>query len=515
MCEADAIKPPSRALPSRAVTTSPFDFTRLPFVSTGEEEEKPASAEPKAFSVAELNVILGRAVEGAFPRAVWVQGEVSAPKFAPSGHLYFSLKDEAACISAVMFRTQVTKRVRELLRDGTRVRARGVGSIYVQRGSLQFQVDRLEPEGRGAQFEALERLKKKLQDEGLFAIERKRPLPASPRIIGVVTSETGAVIHDICRVAFRRGGANILLAPAVVQGERAAEAVRRALIALSRVPGVDVIIVGRGGGSSEDLFAFNDEALARAIAACPVPVVSAVGHEVDVTLADFVADARAATPSQAAEMTVPDRRADELRLREGVLRLHRALRARLDRAGRDLAEVERRVRDPRLALHGAGQALDDRRERLVESARLRVKRERETLGDLRLRLERRDPQMLLARDKARLLEQKTKLFGHGEEMTRDNRAELGRLAASLDALSPLRVLGRGYALAETKGGVVVRRIDQLAKGDAVRIRVGDGSFAAKVTAVSGPTPQLALPLGSDRSASLIPSDATPPKARDE
>ncbi len=481
------------------VATSPFDFRDLPFLTPEEAEkaaEEASQKEPQALSVGELTSFLARVVEGAFRKAMWVEGEVSAPKFAPSGHLYFNLRDDDASIPAVMFRTQVTKRVRDLLRDGTRVRARGVGSVYEQRGSLQFQVDRLEQGGRGAQFEALERLKKKLAAEGLFAEERKRPIPKSPRIIGVVTSETGAVIHDICRVAFRRGGARILLAPAVVQGDRAAESIRRSLVALGRVPGVDVIIIGRGGGSSEDLIAFNDEALARAVAACPVPVVSAVGHEVDVTITDFVADARASTPSQAAEITVPDRHADEMRLREVTLRLHRALRARIDRKGRDLAEIERRVRDPRFALRAIEQTLDDRRERLVASTTALVRREGARLADLRLRLERRDPHVLLARDRARLAEVQARLQRASSSLTDRRKQDLSRLVLALDAMSPLRVLGRGYAIAETKRGAVVRTASQLKKGDPVRVRVGNGAFTAKVTTVEGETPQLALALVS-------------------
>ena len=265
--------------------------------------------EPRALTVAELSRAIRGAVDEAFTAPAWVEGEVSDARPAPSGHPYFGLKDEReeACIDVVMYRSQVTPRTRTLCVNGSRVRLRGKPTVWAPRGRLQFVADRAQAAGRGALLEALEKLKTKLAAEGLFAPERKRRLPPEPRIIGVVTSASGAVIHDVCRVAFRRGGARILLAPAQVQGLGAADSICRALSQLQRVRGVDVIVVGRGGGSSDDLGAFNEELVVRAVAACPVPVVSAVGHDVDVTLVDFAADARAATPSQAAEMVVPDR----------------------------------------------------------------------------------------------------------------------------------------------------------------------------------------------------------------
>ncbi|HEX9298425.1 MAG TPA: exodeoxyribonuclease VII large subunit, partial [Polyangiaceae bacterium] len=256
--------------------------------------------ENQVYSVADLDRRLKRAVEGA-SIAVWVEGEVSNAKPAPSGHVYFCLKDERedAIIECVMYRSAPV-RARRLIVDGARVQLRGRATVWAPRGRLQFIGDVARPAGRGALLEALENLKNRLWAEGLFAPDRKRPLPSHPALIGVVTSASGAAIHDIAKVAFRRGGARIVLSATVVQGQNAAMRVIHALDRLERLPDLDVIIVGRGGGSSDDLMVFNEEAVVRRVAACRVPVVSAVGHEVDITLTDLAADARAATPSQAA-----------------------------------------------------------------------------------------------------------------------------------------------------------------------------------------------------------------------
>ena len=306
---------------ARRSSSLPFDFTPRAGPARGEEPDErvdsvtaPAPGAPDAprtLTVGELDRAIERSLDVSFEAPVWVEGEVTGARPTASGHLYFGFKDERedASIDVAIYKTSLTPRVRAMIVDGARVRLRGKPSFWAPRGRLQLVADRAEPVGRGALLEALERLKTKLAAEGLFDAAKKRAIPTEPRVIGVVTSKTGAVIHDIYKVAFRRGGARVLLAPAVVQGAGAAGSVRRALELLARVAEVDVVIVGRGGGSSDDLSAFNDEELVRAVAACRVPVISAVGHEVDVTLTDFAADARAATPSQAAEMVVPDARA--------------------------------------------------------------------------------------------------------------------------------------------------------------------------------------------------------------
>jgi exodeoxyribonuclease VII large subunit len=435
-------------------------------------------------TVAELDRAIKRSLEGAFIDAVWVEGEVSGARPAASGHLYFSLKDERedAAIDAVMYKTSITQRARALLVDGARVRLRGKPTFWPPRGKLQFVADRAEAIGRGALLEALEKLKAKLQAEGLFAPERKRALPAEPRIIGVVTSAGGAVIHDVCKVAFRRGGARILLAPALVQGFGAAESIRRALEMLQRVAEVDAIVVGRGGGSADDLMAFNDEALVRAVASCRVPVVSAVGHEVDVTLTDFAADARAATPSQAAEMLVPDRAARVALLAQARARLARAAIAKVSEDRAALAELRQALADPRLAIASYQQTLDDRRTRLEASLRATIARRRELLARGQQRLAFVHPRAVIARERAALSRMSDGLGVLVRRAIDARAAALSSAGARLDALSPLKVLSRGYAIATAEGRAIRDGAD-VKQGARIAIRVARARIDATVDAV--------------------------------
>ncbi|MHB8835605.1 MAG: exodeoxyribonuclease VII large subunit, partial [Candidatus Methylomirabilia bacterium] len=276
----------------------------------------------KIWTVSELNRAAGELLEEAFPR-IWVEGEISNWKLYGSGHAYFSLKDDGGQIAAVLFRA-AAKNFRFEPRDGLAVLAAGRVSLYGQRGQYQLIVDELEPRGKGALQLAFEQLKEKLQKEGLFDAQRKRPLPTLPRTVGVVTSPTGAVIRDIITVLGRRfANVRVLLNPVRVQGEGAGAEIAAAITELALRGDVDVLIVGRGGGSMEDLWAFNEESVARAIAASTVPVISAVGHETDFTIADFVADLRAPTPSAAAELVVQSKEA----LEAGVATLGRQLRS--------------------------------------------------------------------------------------------------------------------------------------------------------------------------------------------
>jgi exodeoxyribonuclease VII large subunit len=468
--------------------------------------EKPAG--PPILTVAQLGRILTRTLERNFSEAVWVEGEITGARPASSGHLYFCLKDEdeEAVVDCVVYRGNVTPRSKTLVKDGVRIRLRGKPTFWSPRGKMQFIGDRIEPTGKGALLEALERLKQKLAAEGLFAQERKRPLPHDPRIIGVVTSAGGAVIHDICKVSFRRGGARILLAPALVQGAGAAEAVRRSLAALQRIAEVDVIIVGRGGGSQDDLLAFHDEQLVRDIAACRVPVVSAVGHETDITLVDFAADARASTPSQAAEMVVPDANGRRRLLEERDMRLRRAVHARIADERARTAKVASAFRDPRLLIASAQQRVDDHVVRMSRIVTRTLARDRETATRLGSRLGAAHPRARIARDTGQVLAYRTRLFeivrarltatrGHTNEvrgrLVEASRARLGEerreisgLAGRLDAMSPLKVLSRGYAIAtREKDGRAVRDASEVARGDRVHVRVGAGSFDAEVTDV--------------------------------
>lgn len=470
----------------------------------------PAKAEPEVLSVAALGRVLGKALERAFPSAVWVEGEVSGARPAPSGHLYFTLKDEEeeATVDIVMYRMSITPRARTLVKDGARVRLRCRPTWWSPRGRLQLVADRVEPTGKGALLEALEKLKAKLAAEGLFAPEKKRPLPPEPRIIGVVSSASGAVIHDICKVAFRRGDARILLAPAQVQGVGAAESVRRGLRALQRIPEVDVIIVARGGGSQDDLLAFWDEELVRDVAVCRVPVVSAVGHEVDVTLVDHAADARAATPSQAAELVVPDGHARRRLLGERVLRLRRAIHARVQEDRVAHARLTSALEDPRLLIASAQQRLDDRIARLGRTMTRRLTHDRQLLAKASSRMAASHPRQAIARDRARVVELRARLVelararlaaddAGAQELSRrlvreakatlrEDRTDLAQLAARLDAMSPLKVLGRGYAIAtRAADGRAVRDAREVAPGDRVHVRVAEGAFEADVVDASG------------------------------
>jgi exodeoxyribonuclease VII large subunit len=457
-----------------------FDFTAPPPPAPSKPEP------PRALSVAELDRAIKDALEADFAAPVFVEGEVSNARPAPSGHVYFSLKDEKedASIDAVIYRASLTARMRSLLVDGSKVRVRARPTFWAPRGRLQLVVDRVDAVGRGALLEALEKLKEKLQTEGLFAPERKRPLPKEPRVIGVVTSAAGAAIHDVCKVAFRRGGARILLAPAVVQGQGAAESIRRALALLQRVRGVDVIIVGRGGGSADDLSAFNDEALVRAVAASRVPVVSAVGHEVDVTLVDFAADARAATPSQAAELLVPDRRERLHRVKQASARLVHAMRARLAEDRVRLHRVERALGDPRFAIAAKQQSVDDAADRLARFARRAIDARRATTSSLAQRIAAHDPRVVLARRRAAVERATARMEAAVRAQGAARVRTASSLAARLDALSPLKVLGRGYAIATRADGSAVRDAREVRRGERIEVRVARGRIAADVMDVT-------------------------------
>ncbi len=462
-----------------------LDFTPRPPPEEPRQPQKPPSEGPRALSVAELDRTIRRSLEESFDQPVWVEGEVTGARPASSGHLYFSLKDERedASIDVAMYKTSITPRARTLLVDGSRVRLRGKPTFWAPRGRLQFIADRVEAVGKGALLEALERLKEKLRAEGLFAVERKRPLPSEPRIIGVVTSAGGAVIHDITKVAFRRGGARILLASALVQGQGAAESIRRALVLLQRVSEVDVIILGRGGGSSDDLGAFNDEALVRAVAACRVPVVSAVGHEVDVTLTDFAADARAATPSQAAELTVVDRRAQSALLHQTQLRLVRAVRARITEGSVSLHRVQKNLEDPRLAIASKQQTLDDRVARLEASARHALNARRERVARLGQALVAQHPSTVIGRERSAVARLTDRMGSVMHARVARRFASLESLGARLDAMSPLKVLGRGYAIATRMDGRAVREASDVAPGDRIHLRVLRARIEADVVGV--------------------------------
>jgi len=371
---------------------------------------------------------------------VWVAGEVSNLHCAASGHYYFTLKDAGAQLRAALFRSTARRLLFEP-EDGLEVLVHGEPSVYEPRGDLQFLVRHLEPRGRGALQVAFEQLRARLEAEGLFEPGKKRPLPPLPRCVGVVTSAHGAAIHDVIEVSGRRFPAiPLLLAPTRVQGDGAEDEIAAALEALASVPEVDVILLVRGGGSLEDLQPYNSERVARALRACRVPVVSGVGHEVDVTIADLAADVRAPTPSAAAALAVPERA---------------VLAARVERDTRRLFAAGRR----------AFERFDDRHARAHEALRAHAPWER--LRTRRLRLE--------AAWRA--------LEGAARRATERRLPRLRAGAARLDALSPLAVLGRGYAIVRRPAdGSIVRRASEVAPGDALRVRLASGELDATVSA---------------------------------
>lgn len=449
------------------------DRLALPF-----DDERAADRRP--LSVSEITSHLKRLVEGAFD-TVWVEGEISNCKPWSSGHIYFTLKDDYAQLRAVLFRTRA-RLLKFRPEDGMHVIARGRLGVYEVKGEYQLICDTLEPHGLGALQAAFEQLKRRLAAEGLFDAGRKRALPVLPRRIGIVTSLDGAAVRDILRVlTTRHPGARVVVRPARVQGEAAPQDLVHALRAVARVPEVDVVIIGRGGGSAEDLWAFNDEALARAIAACPVPVIAAVGHEVDFTIADLVADVRAATPSNAAELVVD--RADHFRARidRARQRLRAAMRDATLRRGAALERVELRLRrwPPIVALRDRDvQELLMRLEHRVADG---LARRRQLVDGLRRRLDRRDVRRVVAERRTRIVAADGRLHTliTGRRLAAAVRAR--ELAGRLDALSPLAVLARGYAVCWNEGRTsIIRSSRAVRRGDAVHVSLAEGELACRV-----------------------------------
>jgi exodeoxyribonuclease VII large subunit len=462
----------------------------LPFEEPEPEPEPAAAAPPPSaqpprrqiLSVSELTANLREVLETTFPE-VWVEGELSNAKVWQTGHLYFTLKDGTAQIKGVMFRSAL-RYLKFKPEDGLHVVVRGRVSVYDPKGEYQIVGEHMEPHGYGPLQLAFEQLKKALAAEGLFEPSRKRPLPTLPRRIGVVTSIDGAALRDIIRVLRRRyPNANVVIAPSRVQGEDAAGEIVRALRWIARVDGVDVVIVGRGGGALEDLWAFNEEKVARAIAACPVPVISAVGHETDFTIADFVADVRAATPSAAAELVVRrkdeffsfiDRQGDRLTaaMRRRITRLESRLNALIARPGYAgqrgrLAMRGRHVAELTAALRQSIAAMAAKRSRRLDvlDRQLTQFDPRHQLAALQTRLVARDGQLARAA---------TRRLHHAD-------ARFKSLAARLGGLSPLSVLARGYAVAwDSTRTRILRDPASVSAGDEIIVTLERGELRSTV-----------------------------------
>ncbi|HZY05966.1 MAG TPA: exodeoxyribonuclease VII large subunit [Anaeromyxobacteraceae bacterium] len=444
------------------------------------------AARPRALSVGELTRQLKAALEPRF-RDVWVAGEVSNARRQASGHLYFTLKDQEAQLAAVIWAGNA-RRLQFELCDGVAVIARGFVEIYPPHGKYQLIVQEVEPRGAGARALLLEQVKERLQRDGLLDPARKRPLPFLPRRVGVATSPTGAALKDFLRVLqARHPGVAVLVAPCRVQGEGAAGTVIAAVRALARA-GVDLLVVARGGGSREDLWEFNDERLARALAASPVPVVSAVGHEVDVTVADLVADARAATPSHAAQLVAPVR--DELLAALAVqrARLRRAAGEALASRRRELRALRAELSDPKHLLSRERHRLDDLAHRAESAAHALARAGRARLGALREQLQRREPRALLRAMARRREEAQRRLHAWPARAFPGERLRLERLMRRLEPSNVAKILARGFALA-LAGGRLVRSSAAVSPGDDLRVVLGEGWLDARVTGRDqGPDP---------------------------
>lgn len=375
-------------------------------------------------------------------RDVWVMGEVSNASTPASGHLYFTLKDQNAALKCVMWKPQVL-RLRFTLQAGMAVEAHGAVSVYEQGGQYQLYADTIRPAGEGALYQEFTRLKAQLEVEGLFDIERKRPLPAAPAKIGIVTSPTGAALQDMLNTLRRRYPlAEVVIAPAAVQGDSAPAEIIKALARLNAEPNMDVILLARGGGSIEDLWAFNDEGVVRAVAGSKVPVISGVGHETDFTLADFAADLRAPTPTAAAELATPD--CADLRDRLFVLN-----------------------------------------QRLVAAAQMTLEDKKETIDSLRNRLERVSPVWAINNQRQRLDELSMRTMLAGQNFLRYLRAENKGVQQRLNSLNPFAILQRGYAIVSEPGGALIRSVEQAVPQTELKVRVSDGEFSARVTGTNG------------------------------
>jgi len=438
-------------------------------------------SETDILSVSQLTHALRDLLEGAYP-SVWVEGEISNFSAPASGHWYFTVKDEGASLSAAMFRGQ-NRRVRFRPEGGMSVLCHGRISVYPPRGNYQLIVDRIEPRGVGDLRLAFEQMRARLHSEGLFDESRKRQLPFLPVRVGIVTSPTGAAIRDMMRVLVQRyRPLEILLAPARVQGEGAAEEIAAALDLLDVDGRAQVVLCGRGGGSLEDLWAFNEETVARAIARCRIPVVSAVGHEVDVTIADLVADVRAATPSNAAELAVPVRAELDAALDDLRERLAQAAARDLDRKRALQQRLERHLIDPRRYLQIQAQRRDELEQRLFEGLERDIARRRERSLNALRRLRSASPAAHVRRGRDRLTSAVAALAQaqrHGWSL---RQGALERTAGRLDALSPLGVLARGYAMA-SKDGRILREAGRVHSGDLVRVRLHRGELGCTVDEV--------------------------------
>lgn len=445
-------------------------------VSAKAEAVTGAESEASVFTVEELNRQIRQLIEGELG-LVWVQGEISNFKAHTSGHFYFSLKDSKSQISAVMFRGH-NSRLKFKPTDGLEVILRGRVSVYEPRGSYQIVAEMMEPVGAGALQKAFEQLKEKLKSEGLFDSARKRPIPALPRHIAIVTSPTGAAIRDMMNVLNRRNKTvPVTLVPTLVQGEGSAPQICEALKKAWSLPNVDVIIIGRGGGSIEDLWAFNDETLARTIAQSPVPVISAVGHEIDFTIADFVADLRAPTPSAAAELVVRNSAelVSKLESMEKLLMLSISKVLKMEK--QRVQNFTARLVDPKRTLQNLIQRNDELFTRLNQSVGSFFKKRK--MEVLILTEQMTTPDAVISENRSLVEKLHMRMNNQMLRHVESRQSLVMKWMSVLDSLSPLKVVERGYSVT-TKNSDLVKSTQQLKIGDEVNVKLMQGEFLAEV-----------------------------------
>ena len=434
-------------------------------------------------TVSELTGLLRTSIEAQFSD-IWLEGELSNLRAPGSGHVYCTLKDKTSQIRAVLFRSTAV-RLRFALQEGLQVIVRGRLTVYEPRGEYQIVLDTVEPKGIGALQLAFEQLKERLATEGLFDQDRKKSIPAFPRTVGVVTSLTGAAIRDILAVFRRRWPTlHILIAPVQVQGESAGRQIAEALTALNDLGSVDVIIVGRGGGSLEDLWSFNEEIVVRAIAASHVPVVSAVGHEIDVRLADFVADLRAPTPSAAAEAVAPVLAEIVERLRELMVRLGQVMLRQCTFERQRLDAGIQGVTDVRFRLQEAAQRTDDMLDRLREMVQQRLAAGRERVHGVQRNLSGLNPILAIKQGLATVPQLSKRLEGQMGVRLAQHRHRIHATLAQLNTLSPLAILGRGYSILQTvPAGQILHRANDVGVGQELEAQLASGRLSCTVTQV--------------------------------
>ncbi len=443
----------------------------------------------RILSVKDLNRYIKMKLESdELLKDVWIRGELSNFTHHSSGHMYFTLKDADSRIKSVMFASH-NQRLAFLPREGMKVLARGNVSIYERDGQYQFYVTQMQPDGIGALFLAYEQLKKKLEAEGLFAQEAKKPIPRYPKAIGVITSPTGAAIRDIITTLERRHPTvRVLIYPVLVQGTQAPASIARAIERMNALQEVDVLIVGRGGGSLEELWAFNEEIVARSIYASKIPIISAVGHETDFTIADFVADLRAATPTAAAELAVPHHMELKQQLYYYRKRLHNGLHVLLQNKREKLNRLRRSsfFMYPQKHLLAHAERID----RLAEQLKHRMSSRLARLGEKTMRLERalagHNPKEQIAFAKRRAESALQLLVKAMHGVRKDSRQRLQFQLRQLDALSPLKVMQRGYSLVyDEQERKLINSINQVQLGDLVKIKLTDGKIDCQVWAMKG------------------------------